>query len=450
MKILVLLISCFSVQWFWGQPPADHASPEPGFIPSMFNGNFHGQLRYHFIETDNADAEQHPYAHASGAHLVYSTKEYKHISFSIGAAGVSKLISSPLFAPESTMPVRYETGLLDLEHPGKKFMYRFEELNLIYSKDNLNVALGRQSMQTPFINPQDGRMRPTIAEAIWLQWKTDNYKIKAGWISRISPRSIYSWKSVEKSFGLLPMGVTREGKPASYAGNISSAGIGLVGVEIPINNKINLHIWEQWVQNVFHTSLLELSYPNKKEKQGMYFSGQAIRQHAINNGGNEDPAHSYFEANGRSFSFGFRSGWKSDKLDLNLNYNRITSLGKYLMPREWGREPFYTFMSRERNEGLANAHAATLGISGQFKSFKPSLLIGYFNLPDVKKFKWNKYGLPSYYQLNTELRYVVYKKCEAVFLYVYKGLSGNDHNNVNYVYNKVNMSLYDVILNFNF
>ena len=30
------------------------------------------------------------------------------------------------------------------------------------------------------------------------------------------------------------------------------------------------------------------------------------------------------------------------------------------MPREWGKEPFYTFLPRERNEGLGNIHAFTV------------------------------------------------------------------------------------------
>ena len=31
----------------------------------------------------------------------------------------------------------------------------------------------------------------------------------------------------------------------------------------------------------------------------------------------------------------------------------------FLMPREWGREPFYTFLPRERNEGLGGVNAWT-------------------------------------------------------------------------------------------
>lgn len=42
-------------------------------------------------------------------------------------------------------------------------------------------------------------------------------------------------------------------------------------------------------------------------------------------------------------SFGARLGWKEKHQDISFNYTRITQLGRYLMPREWGRDPFFTF-----------------------------------------------------------------------------------------------------------
>ena len=50
-------------------------------------------------------------------------------------------------------------------------------------------------------------------------------------------------------------------------------------------------------------------------------------------------------------------GWKNNRWETTLNYNRITTHGRYLMPREWGRDPFFTFFPRERNEGLGDVHA---------------------------------------------------------------------------------------------
>ena len=56
------------------------------------------------------------------------------------------------------------------------------------------------------------------------------------------------------------------------------------------------------------------------------------------------------------------------------------------MPREWGQEPFFTYLSRERNEGLGNV-AAVMGKVNYFEPktrIKSSLAAGYYRLPDVK------------------------------------------------------------------
>jgi hypothetical protein len=50
--------------------------------------------------------------------------------------------------------------------------------------------VGKINLNTPFLNPQDGRMRPTIEEGVWLSIK-ESKKIgfNGGWIWKISPRS---------------------------------------------------------------------------------------------------------------------------------------------------------------------------------------------------------------------------------------------------------------------
>ena len=57
---------------------------------------------------------------------------------------------------------RYETSLFDLENLANKHdLDRLEELYLKYNFKKSHIALGKQLINTPFINLQDGRMRPT-------------------------------------------------------------------------------------------------------------------------------------------------------------------------------------------------------------------------------------------------------------------------------------------------
>ncbi|MFZ1516917.1 MAG: hypothetical protein WAT21_16035, partial [Saprospiraceae bacterium] len=85
--------------------------------------------------------------------------------------------------------------------------------------------------------------------------------------------------------------------------------------------------------------------------------------------------------------------------------------------------------------------------------FTTGLAIGYFELPDVKDFKLNKYGMPSYFQLNAEVRYVFSGKLQGFELYalfVSKIKNGTTYDNPRYTINKVEMNLYNLVMNYRF
>jgi hypothetical protein len=87
------------------------------------------------------------------------------------------------------------------------------------------------------------------------------------------------------------------------------------------------------------------------------------------------------------------------------------------------------------------------------KRFRISEGLGYYRLPDVRDFRLNKYGFPSYVQANIDLRYQfagALKGLYAQFLLVAKKRIGEDYGNPRYVLNKVNMILYNFIVNYSF
>ena len=82
-----------------------------------------------------------------------------------------------------------------------------------------------------------------------------------------------------------------------------------------------------------------------------------------------------------------------------------------------------------------------------------SIAMGYYHLPEVSNFRLNKYGLPSYHQLNIDTRYQfkgLLKGLETQILFVYKGKSGETYGNDKYVINKVEMSLWNILFNYQF
>ena len=136
-------------------------------------------------------------------------------------------------------------------------------------------------------------------------------------------------------------------------------------------------------------------------------------------------------------------------------YTRATEDGRFLFPREWGREPFYTFIPRERIEGSGDNQAVTGRVSwqGTNKKLRLEAAYGHFYLPDVKNAALNKYAFPSFQQLNLDARYTfggMFEGLRAQFLYVWKGRLGNVYGSEKYVINKVDVSLFNFILNYTY
>ena len=181
-----------------------------------------------------------------------------------------------------------------------------------------------------------------------------------------------------------------------------------------------------------------------------------MRQWALGEGGNEDQSMTYIAKGSKSMTFGFRSELEFAKWHYSINYNRITAEGRYLFPREWGRDPFYTFMPRERNEGFGDVHAVVLKLENQNTAsvFKKSgFSVGYFQLPDVHDYALNKYGMPSYLQANLDVRFQLnqlMQGLEGQLLLVCKYAIGEMYNNPKYQINKVNMLLTNFVLNYHF
>ena len=121
------------------------------------------------------------------------------------------------------------------------------------------------------------------------------------------------------------------------------------------------------------------------------------------------------------------------------------------MPREWGRDWFYTFMPRERSEGFGDVHAIVLRTMYANKGLRSGVAYGYFQLPDARNTALNKYAMPSYHQINYDLGYSFkgfLKGFELRGLVVYKINAGETYDNPKFVYSKVDMLNFNVVLDF--
>ncbi len=429
-------------------------------LSAFKRGHFNGHFRYFFMATDNASGLTDYFANAAGGGIRFETAAFHGFQFAVSGFYTFNIGSSSLSKADSLTGQfnRYETALFDVNDPAnKKNIDRLEEFYLKYHFKNTSISFGRQLLNTPFINLQDGRMRPTGVEGVWVEFdKPQKVKISGGLLYAVSPRGTTKWYSIGKSLGVYPAGINPDGTKSQYSNNINSNAIALVGVEIKAGKNLWLHGWNVYADNVFNTAMLQADLSFKKKQNSSFFAAaQFIKQDAVNNGGNTDAAKTYFEKGGRSLSFGVKTGWKNECWEASLNYNRITKHGRYLMPREWGRDPFFTFLPRERNEGFGDIHAfvGKANYNIHKAGVKISLAAGYYSLPDVKNYRLNKYGLPSYAQVNTDIRYNftgLLKGLDAQLLVVWKKNNGELYNNKRFEFNKVNMMQYNFVLNFHF
>jgi hypothetical protein len=437
-----------------------HLADSNTILYAFKNGTFHGHLRYFFMATDNARDLTDYFANAAGGGLHYQTASYKNFRFGVSGFYVFNIGSTDLdtIDPTTGQVNRYEIGLFDQEDPhNHKDIDRLEELFLKYHALKGHFTLGRQLINTPFINLQDGRMRPTGVEGIWYESdKLKNTKIQGGYLYAVSPRGTTKWYEIQHSIGLYPSGVNPNGTKSDYHDNVSSRGLFSLGLTQTIKPSLKVSLWDLYVDNMFNTAFAEIEYKKElKLDRSFYSAGQFIRQDAINEGGNSNIAKTYFTPKGKSMTFGFKVGLKSKTTDLSLNYNRITAHGRYLMPREWGRDAFYTFLPRERNEGFGDVHALVVKGSKNFPKIhlKTALAGGIVSMPSVNDYRLNKYGMPSYAQVNFDVRYgfdKLLKGLDAQLLIVYKHGLGDTYGKDRFVINKVDMILYNFVLNYHF
>ncbi len=423
-------------------------------------GKVNTHFRSFFMSTINAGNLSDYVAQAVGGGVLFESLTYKNFQFGVGGFYFFNLGSSNLtqLDPTTNQSNRYEIGLFDVEDPSnKKDLYRLEELYLNYHFKQGKVRFGKQFVNTPFINLQDGRMRPTGVEGLWMDFTSRKFTFEGGYLYKISPRGTTSWYSVGESIGIYPMGNTELGLKSNYASNIHSDGIAVFGVTNKTNKHFHINAWNYLVLNVMNLVFVQNDYfLNVKDTLKQYtFSSQLAFENAHNQGGNIDSKLSYMSKGSKAFSFGFRLQRVTRNWTTSINYNHIVNEHRFVFPREWGREPFFTFQPRERNEGTANSHAFLIKTEHTFpkRQFIFASGLGFYKMPSVLDSYRNKYGLPSYFQCNIDLKYkcnTILKGLDIHLLMVTKLLNGSTFGNLKYEINKVNMFNVNLVLNYHF
>jgi hypothetical protein len=425
-------------------------------------GTFEGHIRNFFMSTVNHKDFPDYYAWGLGGGLGYYSPIIKN--FQVGMSGfIIYNLSSSHLGPEPPFSNRYEIGLFDITNPDNhEDLDRLEDLYIRYyfsQATKSHIQLGKFHLKSPLINLQDGRMRPNLQEGMWMelnQWKKVN--IKAGWLWRTSPRSTIHWYHMGESVGLYPNGRAVNGAKAEYFGHVKTREVLLGSVGLQVTPQFNYQLWNYYADQLFNFLLNKLEW-KKKSSAYTYSAGlQYFWQESLYND-TLSVEKQYIGKNEKSHSFSSRASilHNSSGNEWNLNYTRITRHGRFLFPREWGIESFYTFLQRERLEGNGDVHALMIQNNRfldkhQHVSLQTSA--GVYMLPAETDARLNKYALPSFYQLNARMRYRFsgfLHGLQAEVLYLYKGnLVDNLEDSPLYFHNKVDMHHLSFVLDYYF
>jgi hypothetical protein len=419
------------------------------------NGQLFGQWRNYFQTTFNKDELKNFRALATGGKMGYSY-EKKAWKFQVVGYGSINLGLQDLTQPDVVTGKisRYEAGLFDVNDLSDRFIFLPGEAFVRYTKAGHSLRLGRMKLITPLINPEDGRMIPTLEQGFWYKYESpENWIFQLGILNAIAPRSTDRFEKIGESLGLYPVGRNVDGSPSGYKGNIDSDYVLMANVARNWNSGVEINIWNYYVDQVFNTTYTKLNWTEPDKKWGM--GAEWIHQKKINHGGNQNDSLTYFfDVN--SNVIGLELRYESANQLFKLGYNHILDGGRFLFPREWGRETLYTFQKRERSDGSANNHALLVTYQNDLKigesSVRTILSLGHSWKPEVTNPADNKYALPSYRHVNIDW-FFLHKKLpnfKPELLLTYKKGLGDIPNNPNFFINKVDLFQINCIINYSF
>jgi hypothetical protein len=448
-------------------------------VSTIFSeGKTSGNIRaYHMIEDNGGDLQDYR-GTTLGAKLKYETSPIYNLKAGIAFYTTKFLntnVSSTNVEPTAgNKGSRYVAGLVDAADHDNHNISGVGELYLKYNVSKTSVTAGRMKLKTPFINPEDGRMIPTLEQGLWVKSAdVDGFVFQGGFINGFWNRSTEEWKSAENSLGY---GYAQGKAPIAntngdYSGNTQTDGVYVLSAIYNATPGIKLAVWDYYIDNILNTFYAQGDYVVKMDKLKFLAAFQYVGQQEVGDGGNDadnvanptlaQQAQSFMLKDEKSNTYGVKAGAGYDDTFLTFAYTATTDEGRFLFPREWGKEPIFTFQKRERTDGSGDSQAWLITLDQNFKGLglnglTATLGYGEYTKPDAKNFVLNKYGIPSYTQTNLDIFYKFdgeLKGLKLEYLIASKTATGETYEtptNTNFVFRKNDIVVHNFIMNYTF
>ncbi|MGZ5208198.1 MAG: OprD family outer membrane porin [Sulfuricurvum sp.] len=303
------------------------------FTEGFMDGKSSGEIRIGSINQNNA-AGLDTYGTSLGGWLKYETGAWKDVTFGM-AAYVSQKI--PFLSGEGE---RVTTDFFDAN--GNSFIY-IGEAYVNYSANDVTVHIGRQRIETPFVNGDDIRMSPNTFEAtVGTYSALENTTLTAGYL--------YRWAGFDS-----PQGHHEHiNQFNQFGSNHDSNGVIMLGAVNESVENLVLQGWLYRADKVTNIAYAAACYSlNFEEAKSVEF----LAQYAL------------LEENANSLGDKTGMDGKVDGVAINLNfghyhagiaYNRALNAAGKVAVDGLGSGPYYTSMEEMTIDGLEDAKAYQL------------------------------------------------------------------------------------------
>lgn len=392
-------------------------------------GQFTGQVKDYFMATINQGELRDYYTNALGGTLKYETPTFHGLQFALRGRVAYRTINDNINDPDPIVhrSASWERELYDRGAPEKSHnITQIEELyaRLYFSKSKL--TLGKIDLNdSPLFLSRNGRMNGFYYRGFWgelEEWK--NRKIVLGWINGVAIRGRTDWNAISEAIGINNNGFAPNGERSSYKNTTNTKGIGVLSYQQQFGKKLKLQTWNYFFHRITNISWFQLDYQDKH----LILGGQLAYQIPLEFQSRLEYINRFMQPDEKGIVLNVKAGIrnKGRGWEISANYLHAFDSGRFLFPREIGRENFYASQPRTWLDGHGLTDIYMLRFiykpkNENFKNWRFDLRLSRINTPGLDKLEFNKYNIPSFNQITLDVRHRfngLLKGLNLRFLYV--------------------------------
>lgn len=467
-KYLTITFLCLQT-FIYAQHHSNHADGTSRHYKGLFSlkdtfnlaehfshGHVNGHLRNFFMSTINEGPAKDYYTNASGMSLHYESLPFYGFLFEVKGIFTFQTFGMDINEEDEKTgePAKWESELYDvLNRENKHDLDRLEELFIEYRVKNNVFKYGRISIdETPLLNERDDRMKAFAFKGFYGDWGIHKgFRMKNIFINGASPRSMVEWFPLNEVIGLNYNGYAINGELGDYHHHLKPDF--LIANEILFKQDgLSIKLWNFVLDQTFHLNWFQSEWMEKSWEIGFI----AMHQHPLNHQSKLEVTHQKLEANTNTFANSYLLGKNIGNLLIAGAFTHIYGDGRFIFPRELGRERFYTSTLRSWAEGLGNANISKISAiysPKKKKEVKLDASVQFTNAPGAENYKYNKYGVRDYLQYSLDVDYNFLGKLkglETQLIYIYRQDIDDGQLTAKESFNNTNFHQFNFVVNVNF